>query len=40
MSMRIDKYYDKPIIWDKVYADPNSEQFEHMSFESLRAVSY
>lgn len=40
MSMRIDKYYEKPIVWDKVYADPNSEQFEHMSFEALRAVSF
>lgn len=40
MSMRIDKYYEKPIVWDKFYADSNSEQFEHMSFEALRAVSF
>lgn len=39
MSMRIDKYYDKPIVWDKLYTDTNSEQFERMSFEALRAVS-
>lgn len=39
LSMRIDKYYDKPIVWDKVFTDVNSEQFEHLSYETIRAVS-
>lgn len=38
MAMRIDKYYDKPIVWDKVFMDNNSEQFEHLSYETMRAV--
>lgn len=37
--MRIDKYYDKLIVWDKVFADPDSAQYEHLSFEAIRAVS-
>lgn len=40
MSMRIDKYYDKPIVWDRVFSDSTSEQFEHMSYEAMRAVSF
>lgn len=39
MSMRIDKYYTKPIVWDKTLADSNSEQFEIMSYEAMRAVN-
>lgn len=37
--MRIDKYYDKVIVWDKVFADSDSVQYEHISFEAIRAVS-
>lgn len=39
LSMRIDKYYDKPIVWDGVFGDINTEQFKHMSYETMRAVS-
>lgn len=39
MSMRIDKYYTKPIVWDKTFADSTSEQFEVMSYEAMRAVN-
>lgn len=39
MSMRIDKYYTKPIVWDKALADSNNEQFELMSYEAMRAVN-
>lgn len=40
MAMRIDKYYTKPIVWDKTLADSNSEQFEIMSYEAMRAVNF
>lgn len=39
ISMRVDKYYEKPVVWDKVFMDNNSEQFEHLSYEAMRAVS-
>lgn len=37
--MRVDKYYEKAVVWDKVFMDNNSEQFEHLSYEAMRAVS-
>lgn len=36
--MRVDRYYDKRIVWDKVFADNASEQFEHISYEAVLAV--
>lgn len=38
--MRIDKYYTKPIVWDdKTLTDSNSEQYEILSYEAMRAVN-
>lgn len=39
MSMRVDKFYERKIIWDKQLADKNSEAYNHLSYESIRAVS-
>lgn len=39
MSLRVDKYQDKRIVWDKVFADNTSKQFEYLSYEAVRAVS-
>lgn len=37
--MRVDKFYERRIIWDKLLADPNSEAYGHLSYEAIRAVS-
>lgn len=39
MSMRVDKFYERKIIWDKQLADKSSEAYTHLSYESIRAVS-
>lgn len=39
MSMRVDKFYERRIVWDKLLADPDSEAFGHLSYEAIRAVS-
>lgn len=39
MSMRVDKFYERRIIWDKTLTDPNSEAFGHLSYEAIRAVN-
>lgn len=40
MSLRVDKYYERRIVWDKLLADANSEAYAQLSYESVRAVSY
>lgn len=39
ISMRVDRYYDKRVVWDKVFADNISEQYEHLSYEAVLAVN-
>lgn len=39
ISIRVDRYYDKRIVWDKVFADNTSEQYEHLSYETVLAVN-
>lgn len=39
MSMRVDKFYERRIIWDKLLTDSNSEAYGHLSYEAIRAVS-
>lgn len=39
ISMRVDRYYDKRIVWDKVFAENTSEQYEHLSYEAILAVN-
>lgn len=39
MSLRVDKIYERRIVWDKLLADRNSEAYGQLSFEAVRAVS-
>lgn len=39
MSVRVDKYQEKRIVWDKIFTDNSSKQFEYLSYETARAVS-
>lgn len=38
MSLRVDKFYERRIVWDKLLADSNSEPYGHLSYEAIRAV--
>lgn len=40
MSLRVDKIYERRIVWDKLLADKNSEAYGQLSYEAVRAVSY
>lgn len=40
MSLRVDKFYERRIVWDKLLADRQSEAFAQLSFEAVRAVNY
>lgn len=40
MSLRVDKIYERRIVWDKLLADRNSEPYGQLSYEAIRAVSY
>lgn len=38
MSLRVDKIYERRIVWDKLLADRNSEPYGQLSYEAIRAV--
>lgn len=38
MSLRVDKIYERRIVWDKLLADRHSEAYGQLSFEAVRAV--
>lgn len=40
VSMRVDKIYDKNIVWSKELADKDSESYQTLSYEADRAVSF
>lgn len=40
MSMRVDRFYKRRIIWDKQLTDRDSEPYGHLSYEALRAVRF
>lgn len=40
MSMRVDKFYERRIVWDKLLADITSEPYGHISYEAIRAVGF
>lgn len=40
MSLRVDKFYERRIVWDKLLADKNSEAYGTLSYEAIRAVSF
>lgn len=39
MSLRVDKIYERRIVWDKLLGDKNSEPYAQLSYEARRAVS-
>lgn len=39
LSLRIDRMYDKHIVWNHDLQDPNSEQYQQLQWEASRAVS-
>lgn len=39
MSMRVDRFYERRIVWDKLLSDTSSEPYGHLAYEALRAVS-
>lgn len=40
VSIRVDKFYDKKIVWDRGLADKDSESYQALAYEANRAVSY
>lgn len=39
MSLRVDKIYERRIVWDKLLADRTSDPYGQLSYEAIRAVS-
>lgn len=39
VSIRVDKFYDKKIVWDRGLADKDSESYQTLAYEASRAVS-
>lgn len=39
VSIRVDKFYDKKIVWDRGLADKESESYQTLAYEANRAVS-
>ncbi|XP_062553131.1 uncharacterized protein LOC134218226 isoform X3 [Armigeres subalbatus] len=38
LSMRVDKIYERRIVWDNVLANRDSEKFQQLSYEAVRAM--
>ncbi|XP_055610047.1 uncharacterized protein LOC129756990 isoform X2 [Uranotaenia lowii] len=38
LSMRVDKIYERRIVWDSVLANRDSEKFQQLSYEAVRAM--
>lgn len=39
VSMRVDKIYDKRVVWDQGFTDRDSESYQTLAYEANRAVS-
>lgn len=39
VSIRVDKFYDKKVVWDRGLADRDSESYQTLAYEANRAVS-
>lgn len=39
VSIRVDKFYDKKVVWDRGLADKDSESYQTLAYEANRAVS-
>lgn len=38
VSIRVDKIYERKVVWDRQLSNHNSEPYQHLSYESLKAV--
>lgn len=38
MSLRVDRIYERRVVWDQKLADHSSEPYGQLSFETMRAV--
>lgn len=38
LSLRVDKIYDRRIVWDQQFLDPLSEPFTQLHYEAIRAI--
>jgi hypothetical protein len=39
MSLRVDRLYDRRVVWDGKLQNPESEEYKTLEWESSRAVS-
>ncbi|KAJ8887949.1 hypothetical protein PR048_007433 [Dryococelus australis] len=39
MSLRVDKLYERKVLWSSKLQDPDSEQHQQLAWEAARAVS-
>lgn len=39
MSLRVDKIYERRVVWDDQLADPASDVAQQLTFEAIRSVS-
>lgn len=39
VSIRVDKIYDKKVVWDRGFTDRDSEPYQTLAYEANRAVS-
>ena len=39
VSIRVDKIYDKRVVWDRGFTDRDSESYQTLAYEANRAVS-
>ncbi|XP_026685988.1 sporozoite surface protein 2 [Diaphorina citri] len=38
MSLRVDKLFDQRLTWSEKYKDPESEEYQYLEFEAIRAM--
>lgn len=39
VSIRVDKIYDRKVVWDRGFTDKDSEPYQTLAYEANRAVS-
>lgn len=39
VSIRVDKIYDRKVVWDRGFTDRDSEPYQTLAYEANRAVS-
>lgn len=39
VSLRVDKFYERKVVWDNELADKDSESYQTLAYEAERSVS-